>query len=71
MLTIWYKASTLIEKIKVEIECIDNDYQNHYRFTPYSFEPSVSKKLVANPHIDMGQGLLECVREVYKKQNEK
>lgn len=54
---------------KVEINCKDTGYHNHYKFTPYSFEPSVSKKLVANPHIDMGQGLLECVRAVH--QNEK
>lgn len=48
------------------INCHDKGYSNHYKFTPYSFEPSVSKKLVANPHIDMGQGLFECVRSVYK-----
>ena len=35
---------------------------------PYSFEPSVSRKLSANPHIDMGQGLLECVRSVHKNE---
>lgn len=54
---------------KVEIKCNDTGYNNHYKFTPYSFEASVSKKLVANPHIDMGQGLLECVRAVHKSQN--
>jgi UDP-glucose 4-epimerase len=41
----------------------------HYRYTPYSFDPSVSRKLVANPHIDMGQGILECIRAVYKNDN--
>lgn len=54
---------------KIDINCNDSGYNNHYRFTPYSFEPSVSKKLVANPHIDMGQGLLECVRAIYKDEN--
>jgi len=38
----------------VAINCNDLGYQNHYKFTPYSFEASVSRKLVANPHIDMG-----------------
>ena len=52
---------------KVEVKCLDNEYSNHYKFTPYSFQPSVSKKLIANPHIDMGQGLLECVRAVYNE----
>ena len=53
----------------VEINCNDAGYNNHYKFTPYSFEASVSKKLVANPHIDMGQGLLECVRAVHKSED--
>lgn len=50
---------------EVVIECDNSGYNNHYRFTPYSFVPTISKKLIANPHIDMGQGLLECVMEVY------
>ena len=54
---------------KLEINYKNEDYHNHYNFTPYSFEPSVSRKLSANPHIDMGQGLLECVRSVYKNEN--
>lgn len=51
----------------LEIKLKDDGYENHYKYTPYSFEPSVSKKLVANPHIDMGQGLLRCVKAVYNK----
>ena len=54
---------------KVEINYHNSGYGNHYKFTPYSFDPSVSKKLVANPHIDMGQGLLECVRSVHNNEN--
>lgn len=52
----------------IEINYSKSQSQNHYKFTPYSFAPSLSKKLVANPHIDMGQGLLECIRSV--KNNE-
>lgn len=52
----------------LQITYSDNSYSNHhYKFTPYSFSPSLSRKLVANPHIDMGQGLLECIRAVYHK----
>jgi len=53
---------------KVEIHCNDSGYTNHYKFISYSFEPLVSKKLIANPHIDMGQGLLECVKAVYRNE---
>jgi UDP-glucose 4-epimerase len=52
---------------KIEIN-YNYNYNNHYKFTPYSFEPSLSKKLTANPHIDMGQGILECIRSVYKNE---
>ena len=50
---------------KIDINYTNDGYHNHYNFTPYSFDPSVSRKLSANPHIDMGQGLLECVRHIY------
>ena len=53
---------------KIEVICDSEGYQNHYKFTPYSFEPSLSRKLTANPHIDMGQGLLECIRSVHKNE---
>ena len=68
------KRSDLFNMVKeilndqVEINYKNDGYHNHYNFTPYSFEPSVSRKLSANPHIDMGQGLLECVRSVYKNE---
>ena len=51
---------------KVKINYNFNQQNNHYKFTPYSFEPSMSRKLTTNPHIDMGQGLLECIRSVHK-----
>ncbi|CAM1348100.1 NAD-dependent epimerase/dehydratase family protein [Tenacibaculum insulae] len=53
---------------QIEIECENSGYNNHYKFTPYSFQPSVSKKIIANPHIDMGQGLLECIRAVHENE---
>ena len=68
------KRSDLFNMVKeilndqVEIKYRNDGYHNHYSFTPYSFEPSVSRKLLANPHIDMGQGLLECVRSVHKNE---
>lgn len=51
---------------EVTINLENSEYKGHYRMTPYSFEPTRSRKLVANPHIDMGQGLLDCIKAVYK-----
>jgi len=68
------KRSDLFNMVKeilndqVDINYKNDGYHNHYNFTPYSFDPSVSRKLSANPHIDMGQGLLECVRSVHKNE---
>ena len=53
---------------KINIVFNNTGYQNHYKYTPYSFEPSLSIKLIANPHIDMGQGILECIRSVYNNE---
>jgi len=39
----------------------------HYQLTPYSFNPSMSMKLVANPYIDLGQGILDCIKEIEEK----
>lgn len=58
----------MIEEIlncDLDIELKDEGYGHHFKYTPYSFEASVSKKLVANPHIDMGQGLLRCIKAVH------
>lgn len=60
-----FKMINEILNNKIEIKCTNVGFLNHYKFTPYSFEPSLSRKLVANPHIDMGQGLLECIKFVY------
>jgi len=61
---------TMINEImqnKLDIKQIDSDNMGHYKITPYSFHPTVAKKLVANPYIDLGQGLLECIQEIHKE----
>jgi len=37
----------------------------HFCITPYCFRPRIAKKLVNNPYYDMGQGLLDCIEELY------
>ena len=55
---------------KLQIELLNSDYNNHYKTTPYSFQPTASKKLVRNPYIDMGQGILECIKQIKMKLDE-
>ena len=67
------RYSELLEMIremlnnKVSIEMVPSQRKAHYKITPYNFSPKLGKKLVANPHIDMGQGLLLCMAEIYEK----
>jgi len=61
---------TMINEImnnSLEIFQTDGSNMGHYKITPYSFHPSVAKKLVANPYIDLGQGLLECIQTIHKE----
>ncbi|GIV34073.1 MAG: NAD-dependent epimerase [Chitinophagales bacterium] len=65
------KYSNLLEMIRemlnneVEIEYRENRSDTHYRMTPYNFQPRVAKKLTNNPQIDMGQGILELMGDIY------
>jgi len=61
---------TMINEImqnKLEVKQISENNTGHYKITPYSYHPTVAKKLIANPYIDLGQGLLECIQEIYKE----
>ncbi len=50
---------------RIEIQIKPSERRAHYRVTPYNFSPKLGKKLINNPHIDMGQGLLNCMAEIY------
>lgn len=51
---------------KVTIELKPSTRKAHYSMTPYNFSPRLGHKLTTNPYIDMGQGLLRCIAEVYE-----
>ena len=61
---------TMINEImenKLKVKQLSDKHSGHYKITPYSYHPSVAKKLVANPFIDLGQGLLKCIQEINKE----
>jgi len=49
----------------IPIEFEDEASIGHYSYTPYSYTPSIGHKLVSNMYLDMGQGLLECLNDMY------
>jgi UDP-glucose 4-epimerase len=67
------KRKQLFQMIKeilgddLEIVFEASGYNDHYKLTPYSFHPTISKKFVSNPFIDLGQGILECIRSVHSE----
>lgn len=67
------KYRDLLDMIKemlnhqVEIEYLPNTSKTHYKLTPYAFAPKLGRKLVNNPFIDMGQGLLQIMEHVHEE----
>jgi UDP-glucose 4-epimerase len=47
-----------------------SDVRDHYSITPYSFTPKVGEKLTTDCYVDLGQGLLECLGEIYNNRKE-
>lgn len=45
--------------------------QAHYVMTPYNYSPKLGLKLTGNDHIDLGQGLLDCIAEFQEDAVEK
>ena len=68
-----FKYSELLAMIRemmnnnVRVEMLGNDYKGHYVLTPYSFSPRIGLKLVNNPGIDFGQGLLDCLNHLFEE----
>lgn len=52
---------------RIEIEITPSLRKAHYRITPYNFSPKLGRKLINNPYVDMGQGLLQCISEIYER----
>lgn len=50
---------------RVHIEVLPRERKAHYKITPYSFSPKLGRKLVNNPFVDFGQGIIECLNELY------
>lgn len=64
--------STISEMLKGDVDIVHtqpetDNVQGHYKFTPYVFKPQVSKKMVSLQYTEFGQGLLNCMDEIYDR----
>ena len=50
----------------LQIEFNKDESELHYNVAPYSFNPRIGKKYVSHYYLDMGQGLLRSIEEIYK-----
>lgn len=56
---------------KIKLEFLPDVSSSHYEITPYNFNPKVAKKLVSTEFYDIGQGILECLSEIYAELDSK
>ncbi len=54
---------------KIDLEFAEGEPEGHYHLTPYTFAPRLGQKLVPSDYIDIGQGLLDCIQEIWEKEN--
>lgn len=50
---------------KIEIKYVPSNEEEHYEITPYSFSPKIAKKIISNSYLDLGQGILGVIDDVY------
>ena len=53
---------------KIEIEFLPPKSDEHYEVTPYRFSPKIAKKITNNQYLDLGQGILQVLQEIHKKE---
>jgi UDP-glucose 4-epimerase len=65
------KVKEILEMIKemlnnkIHIVYEEGNFSGHYQITPYSFKPKVALKIIPRNYHDLGQGILECIYDIY------
>ncbi len=54
---------------KIELEFLPSKDDYHYEITPYTFAPRIARRLVSKTYFDLGQGILNCIQDIYKELN--
>ena len=52
---------------EIEIDFLPTTKTHHYNITPYSFTPRIGRRLTFKTYTDLGQGILNCIEEIYKE----
>lgn len=61
-------SEILGREIDIEYMASSEEHDDsHYRVTPYTFSPRVGRKLTETYYVDMGQGLLQMLDQLYQE----
>ena len=52
---------------RIEIDFRPVNSELHYDITPYSFSPKIARVYRGDSYLDLGQGILQCLEEIYQK----
>lgn len=63
----------LNDDVEVELQSKQSEelLNSHYKTTPYSYKREISSKLVGTQYVDIGAGILQCIREQESAKNKK
>ena len=50
------------------VRIVDKKQPGHYTRTPYAYEPKIGRKYIPPLHVDLGQGLLQLIGEIKKRE---
>lgn len=67
---LFFMFSEILGKDIVQHYIKGEDWDGHYRVTPYAFTPKTGKKLTTPHYVDMGQGILQVIEEIYQETNQ-
>ena len=71
-----YKIKEILKMIKemfdnkIEVIYSKSHQKEHYQITPYNFKPNIAKKYTLDYNLDLGQGILESIYDIYETINE-
>ncbi|MBT3305193.1 MAG: NAD(P)-dependent oxidoreductase [Alphaproteobacteria bacterium] len=54
----------------IEITYMEEPREGHYQVTPYSYHPTLARKLVLNSFIELGQGMVSCIKKIHDELEE-
>lgn len=68
---LFYMFSEILGKDIDQTYIEGEEWDGHYRVTPYTFTPKTGKKLTTPHYVDMGQGILQVIEDIYHEINHK